>query len=98
MTRPSPVPPLRADVWNASNRCSRARAGNARTGVRHLDHHHGALAPAGDADLIARRIVRRPRLQRLHGVARQIEQHAKKLVGIGIDNQAALDRGDPGDP
>ena len=87
MTRPRPVPPLRAEVWNASNRCSRDRGRDARAGVRHLDHHHGALAPPGDADLIARRIVRRARLQRLHGVARQIEQDAKQLVGIGIDNR-----------
>ena len=55
---------------------------DARAGVRHLNHHHGALAPPGDADLIARRIVRGARLHRLHGVARQIEQHAEKLVGV----------------
>src|SRR3954449_5675558 len=29
-----------------------------RAGVRHLDHRHRALAAAGDADLVTRRIVR----------------------------------------
>src|ERR1051325_6449859 len=31
--------------------------GHARPGVRDLDHHYGALAPADDADVVARRIV-----------------------------------------
>src|SRR5689334_4037006 len=39
----------------------------ARTGVRHLDHHHRTLATSGDANLIASRIVGRARLQRLNG-------------------------------
>src|SRR5260221_14522115 len=57
-----------------------ARPGReARAGVRHLDHRHRAFAAAGDADLVTRWIARRPRLQRLNGVTRQIEQHAEKL-------------------
>ena len=36
-------------------------------------------------------------LERLHGVAREVEQHAEQLIGIGIDHQAALDRADPAD-
>src|SRR5579885_409435 len=50
---------------------------NARAGVRHFQHHHAALASASDADLIARRIALSARLQRLHGIARHIDQHTK---------------------
>ena len=46
-------------------------------GIGDLDHHHAALAPSGDADLVAQRIVRRARLQRLHRVAGEIDQHAE---------------------
>ena len=75
-----------------------ARLGReAGAGIGHLDHHHRALAPAGDADLVARRIVRRARFQRLHRIAREIDQHAQQLVGVGIDDQAALDGDDPAD-
>ena len=55
MARPRPVPPVRVEAWNASNRCSRAFSRQARPGVGNLDHRHRALAPAGDADLVARR-------------------------------------------
>ena len=58
----------------------------------------GALAPPGDADLIPRRVVRSPRFQSLHGVPGEIEQDTKQLVGVRIDNETALDRGDPGNP
>src|SRR5919108_509094 len=44
------------------------------TGIGNLDHRHRTLAPPGDADLIAPRILGVARLQRLHGVAREIEQ------------------------
>src|SRR5262249_45409057 len=42
---------------------------DARAGVGDLDHHHGALAPAGDADLVAAGVARGAALERLHGVA-----------------------------
>ena len=98
MTRPRPVPPRARRALERLEQM-RARLGReARPGVGHLDHDHGALAPPGDAHLVARRIVRRARLQRLHGVAREIEQDAQQLVGVGVDDQPALDRGDPADP
>ena len=58
MARPKPGAAARVEPWNASNRCSRALRREARAGVGHLDHHHRALAPPGDADLVAHRIVR----------------------------------------
>ena len=61
--------------------------GEPRAGVGHLDHHHGALAPAGDADLVAAGILGVAALERLHRVAREIEQDAEQLVGIGIDHR-----------
>src|SRR5262249_26075399 len=94
---PSPVPPARADPWNASNRCARAFSGEPRPGVGDLDHHDGALSAARDADLIARRIVGRAGFECLHGVARQVVEHAQKLVVVGVDREAALDRADPAD-
>ena len=66
-----------------------------RAGVGHLDHDHGAFAPAGDANLIAAGVLALARLERLHRVACEIEQHAEELVGIGIDLEPALDRADP---
>src|SRR5262249_38756112 len=42
-------------------------------GVGHLDHHHRALAPAGDAHLVAAGIARVTALERLHRVAREVE-------------------------
>ena len=71
--------------------------GDARAGVGHLDHHHAAFAPAGDADLVARRIARAARLQRLHRVARHIDQHAEQLIVIGLHGEPALHRDDPAD-
>src|SRR5258707_11527960 len=53
-------------------------------GVGDLDHHHRALAPARDANLIAAGVLALARLERLHRVAREIEQHAEELVGIGV--------------
>ena len=97
IARPRPDPPVRFELWNASNRCARACAGDAGAGVGHFDHHHRAFAPAGDADLVAVGIARFAALQRLHGIARQVEQHAEQLVRIGVDHQAALDRADPAD-
>ena len=96
MARPRPAPPR----GRALERLEQMRArlvGNARPGVGDLDHHHAAFAPAGDADLVARRIARAARLQRLHGVARDVDQHAEQLVVVGIDRQPALDRDDPAD-
>src|SRR5207247_7881304 len=56
------------------------------------------LAPAGDADLIAPRVLGVARLERLHRVAREIEQDAEELVGIGVHREATLDGGDPTHP
>ena len=97
MARPSPEPPGRPEVWNASNRCSRALRRHAGAGVGNLQDRDRAFAASGDADLHGRGIAARPSLQRLRRVAHQIEQHAKQLVGIGVDRQPALDRVDPGD-
>ena len=98
MARPRPVPPARVEPWNASNRWARAFSGEARPGVGHLDHHDRALAPAGDADLVAAGIVgARAAFQRLQRIARQVEQDAEQLVVIGLDHEAALDRADPAD-
>ena len=73
IARPRPEPPGRVEPWNASNRCARAFSRHAGPGVGHLDHHHGALAPAGDAQLVAAGIVRRAAFQRLQRVAREVE-------------------------
>src|SRR5262249_26865239 len=66
------------------------RLGNARAGVRHLDLDHGALAPSGDADLVGAGVARVAALERLQRVAREIEQHAEQLVGVGVGEEAAL--------
>src|SRR5438094_2287141 len=52
---------------------------------------------AGDPDLRARGIALRPVLQRLRGVADEVEQHPEQLIRIGVDGQPALDGADPGD-
>src|SRR5207248_5747350 len=70
--------PGAARPGRALERLEEMRAGllaQARAGIGDLDHHHGALAAAGDADLVAAGLVGRPGLGRLHGVAREIEQH-----------------------
>jgi hypothetical protein len=72
--------------------------GEAGAGVGDVDDHHRAFAPAGDADLVARRVVGLARLQRLHGVAGEVDQHAQQLIVVGVDHQAAFDRADPADP
>ena len=92
MARPRPVPPARVEPWNAWNRWARALLGHARPGVGNFDHRDAAFAPAGDADLVARRIARAARLQRLHRIAREIDENAEQLIVIGIDGQAALHR------
>ena len=97
MTRPRPVPPRARRGLERLEQMLPRLGREARAGVGDLDHDDGALAPPGDAHLVARRIVRRARLQRLHGVARQIEDDAQQLVGVGVDDQSALDRGDPAD-
>src|SRR5665213_4459839 len=53
---------------------------NPGASIGHLNHHHGAVAASGDADLVARRIARAARLQRLDGVARDIDQNAEQLI------------------
>src|SRR3972149_5956073 len=46
---------------------------------------------------VARGLVGRAALERLHGVAREVEQGAQELVVVGVDHQSAFDRGDPAD-
>ena len=97
MTRPRPEPPVRVELLNGSNRCARAASGMPGPVSDDLDLHHRALAAAGDADLVAAGIAGVAALQRLHRIAREIEQDAEQLVGIGVDHQPALDRADPAD-
>ena len=98
MARPSPAPPVRVEPWNASNRWARARSERPGPGVGHLDDGHGALAPPGDADLIAAGSLGALRLQGLARIASEVHEHAQELLAVGIDGEAALDRGDPADP
>src|SRR5262245_8782487 len=67
----------------------------ARSGVRHLDHHHCALAAAGDADLVAAGVLVVAAVEPLPRIAREVEQDAEQLLGVGVDHQPALDRADP---
>src|SRR5215831_20795690 len=60
--------------------------GESRAGIRNLDDHNGSLAPPGDPDLIARRVVRGVGLQSLHGVAGEIDKDAQQLIAISIDD------------
>ena len=55
---------------------------DARSGIAHVDHRHRPFAPRGDDDL-ARAVALA--LQRLHGVAAKIAQHAEELIAVGID-------------
>src|SRR5579863_2404427 len=72
-------------------------AGKTGAGIGHFDYHDGALAPAGNADLVAAGIARFAAFHSLDGVARQIEEDAKQLVVIGLHDEPALDRADPAD-
>src|SRR4051794_38724220 len=68
---------------------------NAGAGVGDFDRHDRAFAPSGDAQLIAARLVRRARFEGLERIAREIEDHAEELLGVRINVEPALDRGDP---
>src|SRR5262249_58586709 len=61
--------------------------GHAWASVGHVDDGDCTLAPCGDGDL-AWAI---PALKRLHGVAAEVAQHAKKLVAVGIDLELLVD-------
>src|SRR5207249_10586017 len=90
--------PNTAGAGRALERFEQMRAGflrKSRAGVGHLDHDHRAFAPAGDANLIAAGVLALARLERLHRVARESDQHAERLVGLGIDLEAAAGRPDP---
>ena len=87
------MPPGRVEPWNASNRCARALSEKPGPVSETSITTTAALAPAGNADLVARRDrARRAALHRLHGVAGEIEQDAEQLIVVGIDGQPALDR------
>ena len=97
MARPRPAPPARVEPWNAWNIWARAFSGTpgpvsetsstttlpSRRPVMRIWSRAGSRCPA--------------RLQRLHGVARDIDQHPEQLVVVGLDGEAALDRDDPAD-
>src|ERR1700722_12072255 len=68
--------------------------GEAGPRIRYLDHDDGALAPSGNTDLITAGIARIAALQRLQGIARQIEQDAEQLIVVGLDDELPLDRAD----
>src|SRR3569833_2018005 len=53
---------------------------NARPGIGHLDHHDAALTPPGDANLVSRRVAIAARFERLHRVARDVDQRPELLV------------------
>ena len=55
--------------------------GESRAGVRDLDHRHRALAPAGDANLVAAGIAGVPALERLQRIAHEVEHDAEELFG-----------------
>ena len=91
------MPPARAEPWNAWNMWARAFSGTPGAGIGYFDHHDAAFTPSGDANLIARRIARTARLQRLYCITRDIDQNAKQLIVIGFHCQAAFDGDDPSD-
>jgi hypothetical protein len=69
--------------------------GNPWTSVRHLDHHNGPFTAAGNANLVARRIVCRTRLERLERIAGDVDEDTELLIVVGINHQPPLDRHDP---
>ena len=71
--------------------------GKARSGIRNFDHHDGAFAPPGDPQLGVAGRLGGLAVERLHGIAREIEQHPEQLIGISIDIEAAIDGADPAD-
>src|SRR3954447_14491896 len=70
---------------------------NARPGIGNLQDGNGALASAGNTDLVGRGIALRPAFQQLLRVADEIKQHAEQLIGSGVDGEPTFDRADPGD-
>ena len=50
-----------------------------------------------DADLIARRIVRRARFERFLAVSGEIQERAQHLVAVGVHSQIRVERNDPAD-
>src|SRR5262249_24835780 len=50
---------------------------HARAGIGNFNHDHATLAAPGNANLIARRIARTARFQRLHRITRDIDEDAK---------------------
>src|SRR6202034_4806112 len=69
----------------------------ARAGVGYFDHHHRALAAAGDADLVAAGIAGLAALHGAERIARAVQEDTEQLVVVGLDDKAALDRADPAD-
>ncbi len=60
-------------------------------GIRNLNDNHPALRRPVSSDLIAQRIVRRPRFHCLRGVAGEVQEHPENLVVVGVNLQTPLD-------
>src|SRR6478672_3340272 len=71
--------------------------GHTRPGIGHLDNDDAAFTPSSDADLIARRVARATRLQRLCRIARDVDEDAEQLIVIRLDGETAFHRHDPAD-
>src|SRR6478752_10078353 len=71
--------------------------GYTRPGIGHLDNDNAAFTPSGDADLIARRVARATRLQRLCRITRDIDEDAEQLIVIRLDGETAFYSHDPAD-
>ena len=71
--------------------------GHTRPGIGHLDNDDAAFAPPSDADLIARRIARATRLQRLCRITRDVDEDAEQLIVIRLNGETAFHRHDPAD-
>ena len=92
---PSPVPPLRCEPVNASNRWSRAFCGTPGPLSRTSTSTRRAFTPRLDADLAVRNVtgssVLALALQRFKRVAHEVAQDAEQVVAVGIDAQRVAD-------
>ena len=95
--------------WRARARRCRCGSSPGRLRTDARGRAPGSPGPVSDTSITATAPSRRPvmrtwsrpgilgvaALERLHRVAREVEQDAEELVGIGVDHEAALDRADP---
>ena len=93
----APVPPARAEPWNAwGMRVLTFSATPAPVSETSITTTLPSRRPV-IRNLIARRIARTTRFQRLHRITSDIDEDAKQLIVIGFHRQAAFDRNDPAD-